>query len=46
MKFRQFKPSFYEAFERPSNAGLKPNFTPRSQVRVTGRGIKEMKEFL
>ena len=35
MKFRQFKPSFYDDFERPSNAGLKPNFTPRLQVRET-----------
>ena len=33
MKLRQFKPSFSDKFERPSNAGRKPNFTPRLQVR-------------
>ena len=33
MKFRQFKPSFSDEFERPSNAGRKPNFTPRLRVR-------------
>ena len=33
MKFRQCKPSFSEEFERPSNAGRKPNFTPRPLVR-------------
>ena len=32
MKFRQFKPSFSDEFERRSNAGHKPNFTPRSRV--------------
>ena len=33
MKFRRFKPSFSDEFEMPSNAGRKPNFTPRSRVR-------------
>ena len=33
MKFWQFKPSFSDEFERPSNAERKPNFTPRSGVR-------------
>ena len=46
MKFRQFKPSFSDKFERPSNAGRKPNFTSRLRVRkhhrfsLTGRGIQ------
>ena len=34
LKFWQFKPSFSDKFERPSNAEHKPNFTPRSQVRA------------
>ena len=33
MKFRQFKPSFSDKFERPSNTGWKPNFTPRLRVK-------------
>ena len=33
MKFRQFKPSLSDEFERPSNAGCKPNFTPRLRMR-------------
>ena len=33
MKFQQFKPSFSDEFERPSNAGCKPSFTSRSRVR-------------
>ena len=33
LKFWQIKPSLSDEFERPSNAGHKPNFTPRSRVR-------------
>ena len=33
MKFGQFKPLLSDEFERPSNPGHKPNFTPTLQVR-------------
>ena len=43
MKFRQFKTSFSEEFERPSNAGCKQNFTLRPLVREAPQVLVDRK---
>ena len=43
MKFRQFKPSFSEEFERPSNAGCKQNFNLRPLVREAPQALVDQK---